>query len=88
MDSWEWNKYAAAALSALVFVMAVHFAAETIFAVPPPAKPGYIPAPPQKTVIAEEPAKKGDDAKSADKTDKPDADAKDAAAKDDKPKKK
>jgi len=64
MDSWEWNKYAAAILSALVFVLAVHFAAETIFTVPPPAKPGYIPAEPQKPAVlsADDPAKKPDDA--------------------------
>jgi hypothetical protein len=51
MDSWEWNKIAAAILSALVFVLVVDFAAETIFAVPLPAKPGYIAPEPPKPVV-------------------------------------
>lgn len=50
MDSWEWNKYAAAILSALVFVLAVHLAANALFTVPTPAKPGYVPPVPEKTV--------------------------------------
>ena len=42
MDSWEWNKIAGAVLGTLIFVLVVKFAAEAIFATPPPAKPGYV----------------------------------------------
>lgn len=49
MDSWEWNKYAAAILSALVFVLAVHFSANMVFSVSAPVKPVYAPPPPAKT---------------------------------------
>lgn len=48
MDGWEWNKLAASVLAALVFVLAVHFAAEAIFAVPDLPKPAYVPQPPDK----------------------------------------
>jgi cytochrome c len=60
MDSWEWNKLAAAVLGTLAFVLAVHLAAEAIFTVPPPAKPGYVaaepaPAPPPAADSAKTP---------------------------------
>lgn len=43
MDGWEWNKLAASVLAAAAFVLAVHFAAEAIFTVPPLQKPVYVP---------------------------------------------
>lgn len=42
MDSWEWNKIIGAVLGTLVFVMVVKIASEAIYAVPEPAKPGYV----------------------------------------------
>lgn len=42
MDSWEWNKIIGAVLGTLVFVMVVKIAAEAIYDVPEPAKPGYV----------------------------------------------
>lgn len=54
MDSWEWNKYAAAILSALVFVLAVHYAAGTLFAVPQPDLPGYVPVAPAPPAVSPE----------------------------------
>lgn len=58
MDSWEWNKYAAAVLSALVFVLAVHFVANAVFSIPAPSRPGYVPPVPEATA----PPPKTDDA--------------------------
>lgn len=46
MDGWEWNKLAAALFGVLTFVLAVHLAAETI----------YAPAAPTKTVAFNRPA--------------------------------
>ena len=42
MDSWEWNKIIGAILGTLLFVVILKIAGETIFEVPPPAKPGYV----------------------------------------------
>jgi cytochrome c len=42
MDSWEWNKIVGAILGTCLFVLIVKLASESIFEVPPPAKPGYI----------------------------------------------
>lgn len=43
MDSWEWNKIAAAILGVLVFIFTVHFAADAVFTVPRADPPGYAP---------------------------------------------
>jgi len=43
MDSWEWNKIAAAILSVLVFMLTIHIAANALFTVSPADPPGYIP---------------------------------------------
>ena len=40
MDSWEWNKIMGAVLGTCLFVLVVKLASESIFEVPPPAKPG------------------------------------------------
>jgi hypothetical protein len=56
MDGWEWNKIAAAVLGALIFVLVVHFVAETIFTVPAPAKPGYVASEPVKPAPPATPA--------------------------------
>ncbi|MGD0143739.1 MAG: cytochrome c family protein [Rhizomicrobium sp.] len=42
MDSWEWNKIIGAILGTCLFVLIVKLASESIFEVPPPAKPGYV----------------------------------------------
>ncbi|MGD0864517.1 MAG: cytochrome c family protein [Rhizomicrobium sp.] len=42
MDSWEWNKIIGAVLGTCLFVLVVKLASESIFEVPPPAKPGYV----------------------------------------------
>jgi cytochrome c len=42
MDSWEWNKIVGAILGTCLFVLIVKLASESIFEVPPPAKPGYV----------------------------------------------
>lgn len=42
MDSFEWNKIAGAVLGTLIFVLVVKIAAEAIYEVPTPAKPGYV----------------------------------------------
>ena len=42
MDSWEWNKIVGAILGTCLFVLVVKLASESIFEVPPPAKPGYV----------------------------------------------
>src|ERR1700741_3837613 len=42
MDSFEWNKIAGAVLATVMLVIVVKFAAEAIFEVPHPAKPGYV----------------------------------------------
>ena len=42
MDSWEWNKIVGAILGTCLFVLIVKLASESLFEVPPPAKPGYV----------------------------------------------
>lgn len=42
MDSFEWNKIVGAVLGTLLFIVAVRIAADFVFFVPPPAKPGYV----------------------------------------------
>ena len=42
MDSFEWNKIIGAVLGTLLFVVVVKIGVETVFDVPPPAKPGYV----------------------------------------------
>ena len=42
MDSWEWNKIIGAVLGTLIFVMVIRIAADAIYDVEPPAKPGYV----------------------------------------------
>ncbi len=41
MDSFEFNKIAGAVLATLLALVALNIATEALFAVPPPAKPGY-----------------------------------------------
>lgn len=42
MDSFEWNKIVGAILGTLLFIVAVRIAADYVFLVPEPAKPGYV----------------------------------------------
>ena len=42
MDSFEWNKIIGAVLGTCIFIFVIKLVADTVYDVPPPAKPGYV----------------------------------------------